>query len=318
MADFYMHTTLAREFVDATKKDSDYLLLGAQGPDYFFYGLSRDTKEASNHVGNLIHRQKTQWFLHHLLAQAIDRQSLELYDYVLGFLTHHALDISIHPYIFYYTGVFDEKDPKTHPYAGLHLQFERKVDIAFIHHHLGFKPHLRPSTSKTLPFKKFPSIVEDAVDKAVKETFEISGAGALFSQGYQIMRLVERILVVDRFKIKRHLLKLVTPYKKVRSIYYQDLSHAQNIQDFDYLNLKKTPWLHPVLGSSHQESVMDCYEKAKAMVQAWLNALEEAYDQKDPSILSSLLPNASYESGLPLNKPQRMSYFKNYRTLLKK
>jgi hypothetical protein len=252
------------------------------------------------------------------LALAIDQQSLELYDYLLGFLTHHALDIAIHPYVFYYTGVFDIADPKTHQYAGLHLQFERKVDIAFIMHHLGFKPHLRPSTPKTLPFKAFPNVIKEAVEKAVQKTFEISGAGALFSKGYQIMRLVERILVVDRFKIKRHLLRMVTPYKKIRSLYYQDLSHAQNIRNFDYLNLNKTTWLHPVLGSSHQDSVMDCYAKAKAMADSWIGALKEAYDQRDPSILSSLLPNASYETGLPLNQPQRMSYFKNYRTLLKK
>lgn len=318
MADFYMHSTLAKEFIDAAKINSDFTLLGAQGPDYFFYGLSRDTKEASNQIGSLIHRQKTQLFLHHLLATAIDHQSLEIYDYLLGFLTHHALDIAIHPYIFYYTGVFDEADPKTHQYAGLHLQFERKVDIAFINHHLGFKPHLRSSTPKILPFKAFPTVIEEAVEKAVQKTFDVTGSGVLFNKGYKTMRLVERILVVDRFKIKRHLLRLVTPYKKIHSIYYQDLSHAQNIRDFDYLNLTKTTWLHPVLGSSHQESVMDCYASAKAMVDSWIGALEEAYDQKDPSILSSLLPNASYETGLPLNKPQRMSYFKNYRTLLKK
>ncbi len=36
MADFYMHTTLAKEFLDAAKTNSDFTLLGAQGPDYFF------------------------------------------------------------------------------------------------------------------------------------------------------------------------------------------------------------------------------------------------------------------------------------------
>jgi len=318
MADFYMHNTLVREFFSHTEAHQDYASLGAQGPDYFYYVLNKDVKPLAKKAGDLVHQQKTQLFLHHLLDHAITQQSLELYDYVLGFLTHHALDVSIHPYIYYYTGVFKEDDLKTREYAGLHLQFERKVDISFIKHQFGFKPHLRRLAKITLPFETMPHNVMDAVEKALEKTYELKDTAKVFEKGYATMRKVENHLVFDRFCIKRHLLKLVTPYRKPMATYYQDLSHCQKVNDFDYLNLKHQPWKHPVLGTVQTESVLDLYDQAKAIVTPWIEALKEAYQKKDAAILSSLLPNASYETGLPLDKAQRMHYFKNYRKLLKK
>ena len=318
MADFYMHRTLVSEFFSHIQSHQDYACLGSQGPDYFYYVLNKNDKAQAQKAGNVLHQQKTQLFLHHLLEEAIQQKSLVLYDYVLGFLTHHALDVSIHPYIFYYSGVYKEDDPKTYEYAGLHLQFERKVDISFIKHRFGFKPHLRRLSRKILPFKGMPDVVKKAVDQAIEKTYGLQATGILFEKGYATMRKVEHYLVTDRLCIKRPLLKYLTPYKTPRAIYYQDLSHCQNTQDFDYLNLSHQSWKHPVLGTEHRESVLEIYDQAKGLVNGWLEALKEAYDQEDASILSSLLPNASYETGLSLDKAQRMHYFKNYRKLLKK
>lgn len=318
MADFYMHRTLVSEFFTHVQSHQDYACLGSQGPDYFYYVLNQNDKVLAQKAGNALHQQKTQLFLHHLLDLAIQQKSLELYDYVLGFLTHHALDVAIHPYIFYYTGVYKEEDPKTYEYAGLHLQFERKVDISFIKHRFGFSPHLRRLAKKILPFNEMPEMVKNAIDQAVEKTYDLKATGPLFEKGYLNMRKVEHYLVTDRLCIKRPLLKLVTPYKKPRATYYQDLSHCQNIKNFDYLNLKNKPWKHPVLGTEQTESVLDLYDHAKQLVTPWIDALKEAYEKEDAAILSSLLPNASYETGLPLDKAQRMHYFKNYRKLLKK
>ena len=318
MADFYMHCRLVTEFYSHVQSGTDFAKIGAQGPDYFYYVLSKSDKQKASKAGNYLHQQKTKGFLEALLNQAIKTQSLGLYDYVLGFLSHHALDVAIHPYIFYYTGVYQEHDPKTAEYAGLHLQFERKVDIAFIIHQFGFKPHTRKLGRNILPSKKMPDEIAQAIEEAVAEVYELKGTGVLFQKGYQIMRKVEHHLVRDRTGMKRALLKYVTPYRTPRALYYQDLSHRQNISDFDYLNLEQSTWLHPVLGTPHAATVLDLYDQAKALLNEWVPALKKAYDQKDASILSSILPNASYETGLPLHQSQRMHYFKNYRHHLKK
>lgn len=318
MADFYMHRTLLSEFFSEIKLHRDYGCLGAQGPDYFYYVLNAKDKPRAQQAGNLLHQEKTRLFFHHLLETTIAQQSLALYDYLLGFLTHHALDVAIHPYIFYYTGVYQENDPQTVEYAGLHLQFERKVDIAFIKAKFGFKPHRKRLSKAILPFRSMPRLISEAIDQVIEKTYDLKATGDLFEKGLATMRKVEHYLVTDRWGLKKPFLRLITPYKKPRAIYYQDLSHHQNTDDFDYLNLQKKPWKHPVLGVSRKESVFELYDHAKLLAQTWIDALKEAYSQNDASILSALLPNASYETGLPLAQSQAMRYFDNYRQYLKK
>jgi len=316
MADFYMHRLLIEALKPFTD-GSDESVIGAQGPDYFYYVLGSNKPQAQR-LGHLIHHEQINHFLVNLLKSAKAHDSVAMLHYLYGFLSHHALDISIHPYIFHYSGVYQENDPKTHHWAGLHLQFERKVDIAFIQNERNIKPHKHKLHQTTLPLKSLPDAVQTAISEAVDAAFNIPDAGPLFNQGYQTMRKVGRLLVYDPLKIKRNLLGWVESYKKPKSTYFQDLSHAQNIQDFDYLNLKKTPWKHPVTGEAMTSSVPEMFELALKRSQAFIQAAQEAFDQNDPEILAQALPDASYDTGLKWDENQPMTHFTDYRTLVQK
>jgi hypothetical protein len=107
-------------------------------------------------------------------------------------------------------------------------------------------------------------------------------------------------------------------YKKPKSTYFQDLSHAQNTQNFDYLNLKKTSWKHPVTGEAMTSSVPEMFELALERSQAFIQAAQEAFEKNAPEILAQALPDASYDTGLKWDEKQTMSHFTDYRTLIQK
>jgi len=317
MADFYMHKTLVDQFLDQTLAEPFYAILGAQGPDYFYYVLN-NKKAAATTIGTALHSSKTKAFLIGLTQKAIDQKTPELLDYVLGFLTHYALDHAIHPYIFHYSGVYRVEEVSTHQWAGLHLQFERKVDIAFIKHQLDFAPHKKKLRKEVLPLNRLPLTVEKAIDSVVESVYGLHGAGALFQKGYKTMSWVECLLVYDPFKIKRPLLALLSPYKKPRSLYYQDLSHAQKTDDFDYLNLAGKPWKHPVTGELFTHNVLDLFEAAKKRASKLIDAALKSYQTKDSAPLAAVLTDSSYDTGLLLERSQTMVHFNDYRKLTQK
>lgn len=315
MADFYMHRMLIGQ-IQETIGYSDESTIGAQGPDYFYYVIGAN-KPAAMDVGNRIHKSHTRSFLVTMLEVAIKQQSSDILQYVCGFLSHHALDISIHPYIFYYTGLYQEKDPSTHQWAGLHLQFERKVDIAFIKKHRHIQPNRHMLFKQTLPLNALNAPIQTAIEHSVLRTFGVAGAADLFNQGYQMMRRVGRFIVFDPFTLKRKLLGVFESYHTPKSTYFQDLSHAQKTSDFDYLNDQASPWLHPVTGETQTLSVDAIFNQAYDLSMAYIDAALKGFEASDTTPLEKVLRNASYDTGLPVTTDQTMRHFKDYRTIIK-
>lgn len=312
MADFMMHNTLARQLFKTVPLIEELCLIGAQGPDYTYYVLNKDQRSAAFHLGNTLHNAHTAQFFEELLQYAVDHQSLEVMSYLCGFLTHYALDVAIHPYIYYHTGIYQANDENTRHYAGLHLQFERKVDLSFMKLTANLTLHRHHLLTRVLPLKRFPKTIEEALSDVIEKVYDQKKTGELFRLGYQTMRRVYRIFVHDRTTLKQKMLRLFESYKKPKPLYLRDLSHAQNIRDFDYLNLKKTPWKHPVTGAAHHESVLELFDQAALQARIYLKAAQEAYAQQDVRLLTVHLNNASYDSGLPLNLDQTMRHFEAY------
>ena len=309
MADFMMHHTFAASFSHIALQSAHHLMLGAQGPDYFFYAVNDPTK--AMRIGHRLHNENTRAFLIAWLEYAIKHENPRLLDTLLGFLTHYALDITLHPYIYYYTGNYREDDASTHTYAGLHVQFENKVDIAFIKAHLNLDLQKQHVLKKVLPLKTLPKDIKDAMSAVSKTVYDEEDAGSLYAKGYRTMRLVYRLFIRDVTGLKRRLFTRILGYKKPKMVYLQDLSHAQRIDDFDYLNKNKLTWYHPVTNDGRQESVEQLYQEASTLAQSWIQLAKDAYTKKDASLLASL-PNASYDTGLDLSCDQTMTHFKLY------
>ncbi len=90
----------------------DIYILGSQGPDILFYYNAlpwQDDDGGVNELGNMIHDNKVFEFYKYSFdyIKSLDNKYHKdvLTSYMMGFLSHYALDRATHPYIYYMTGV---------------------------------------------------------------------------------------------------------------------------------------------------------------------------------------------------------------------
>lgn len=103
-------------------------ILGSQGPDPLFmlgiFPLRPSSKPLK--LGNVLHSSRTGAFLTALLSEARKGNPVQR-AFALGFLTHYALDSTVHPYV--YSQSIDKKGRYSSP---LHLRLEKHWDTLYL------------------------------------------------------------------------------------------------------------------------------------------------------------------------------------------
>ncbi|MCR5469066.1 MAG: zinc dependent phospholipase C family protein [Lachnospiraceae bacterium] len=115
--------------------------LGLQGPDIFFYDLIGHLKRDLD-LGDLAHDHRVSDFLFYLrdavkiFPEESDKEIAEVY--FLGFLGHHTLDSTAHPYIYAVT----DYDPyvKQKGYFDKHLKLETDINTVMLKKYKGLNP----------------------------------------------------------------------------------------------------------------------------------------------------------------------------------
>ncbi len=147
----YLHKRCAEKAVElsgVTIKERDALVLGAQGPDPLFmlgiFPLGPSSRPGP--LGNLLHTRRTGAFLCALCRRAKDGSEVER-AYAMGFLTHYALDSTVHPY------VYAHSVDKHGKYSSLlHMRLEKRWDTLFYRQD-GHRstPVIMPGVAETRP-----------------------------------------------------------------------------------------------------------------------------------------------------------------------
>ena len=130
MADLYMHSRLTEELIKELPSDIDtnIAFLGSQGPDPLYY--KSDSKY--HDIANNIHRYHTRSFFKTMTNYVKEHNTKTTYSFLVGFISHYAMDVYLHPYVYHKVGVYKKADPSTHHMRGLHLKFERAIDCLLI------------------------------------------------------------------------------------------------------------------------------------------------------------------------------------------
>lgn len=302
MPNIWTHILFAEDIMDGVNASTEYqatgnyLNLGAQGPDPFFYhNFWPWKKDASiNEIGNILHHEACGSFLIDLIAESKDLNKYAK-AYVIGFVTHHILDRNTHPFVHYFSGYEKNK----------HQEFEVIIDTIMMDRYR----HLK--TWKTPVYQEIdvgPSLDVDVSSLLTKKIISffpsvVSNIPANFvNAAYKDMKKAFHILY-DPYGWKNTLLgNLVSPF-----------SHQPLKSNKDYLNLEHNTWYHSATNKPHQESFIDLYEEARRegleicseMLHYWENPTDEALNK-----IASLLGNISYDTGLHLDK-QAVNQFSN-------
>ena len=111
--------------------------LGTQGPDFFFFHPKGKKYPLT---GQRMHHQGINKFFYEALDYSKERSSNEkelLAAYLLGFVSHYAVDTATHPYIYYHTGFSNSKGKLSFPYSYYHRLFETQVDVLLSDYYSG-------------------------------------------------------------------------------------------------------------------------------------------------------------------------------------
>ena len=314
MADLYLHSRLSEEVLKKLDYDFDMglVFLGSQGPDPLYYNVSKKDGKDYRYHADRMHDTNTQMLFKNMVMHVKSNTTKETYSHMIGFICHYALDVKIHPYVYYNAGVYKKDDPSTHKYRGLHLKFERSIDAVKILEEQKMKPNKFKIHKTYFTVQDVPIDVMNVMGHVLKQTYGKDHGGLMYKIGTKKMYGNIKNIVHDRWGLKNLLLKFIDLFSK-GDMFYEDISFANHIEEYDYLNNKKATWHHPVTNEEHNESVDELFEQARVFALDMIkNVNSYIFDDKNID-LDKVFTNLSFNSGLNCDLHEKMTHFKMYR-----
>lgn len=267
--------------VNKQPKEEKLYHFGCQGPDfYFFYRFWPWLQSKSGtRLGDLFHTQHCGEVLLTLIKKAKETPCIQ--DYIAGFITHHILDRTTHPYIHYHAGYKKYK----------HQHLESILDTLIA------KELRTINTEKTpvVPYidfgKNLPNEVATALTSVASEFYPDASKDFPQEEYHRAYRDMKAFFnfTFDPTGIKNALTcGYLTPFR-----FTQKFPHK------DYLNVNHNQWLHPAVPDEvHTESFWDLWEQA---LNDATTILRDTYayweNQQGIDSLVKLIGNISYDNG---------------------
>lgn len=267
--------------IEFLKDNEDIYLVGAQGPDpFFFYGinpfLSAKNSKVIRLFGNKLHKMDPSKMFEFFLDYADKSKDKDiLYSYILGAVLHYILDRKIHPYVFYKTGFSDDNKMKKKYFAD-HTLFETHIDVLLMN-----------DRYKKYKVRTIDSIKcdEDKIE-IVSEMYEQFSKNVLkenmvdddsFTDAYKHMCNIEKVLY-SKYGVKKILANLL-----VKNTPLNTMMHPRTIKDdesVDYLNKKKNKWKDPATCTVYEKSLYELIDEAREESLLWINLLKDSYNSR--------------------------------------
>lgn len=279
------------------------LRIFAQGPDIlFFYNFMSFKKgKKIRQLGHYMHNHKTQAFFINLIdyikTNGLENNS-EIIAFLYGMISHHILDMTIHPYVVYKTGWYDRKKKNTYKYFGGHEYMETYLDAYMIQTKDRVKPQHFASHAFCFPQVTISRNLEQVIDEVFKRTFNKRQIGHKYALSIKQMKLFYKFFKNDKTGIKKQFYHVahILPIKMRIPITSYNIKLDKN--DY-YLNLSRDSWFHP-LKKSHTSNYtfMELYVLALSKTLKVITEVDKVlHHQKDLQYLYKVFPDSSYLTG---------------------
>ena len=281
--------------------DRDAGLIGAQGPDLFFFHriLPWEPGREGVRMHKLSPARIFEGFRAVLNRTEEPERSL-VQSYVEGFFCHYALDRTAHPYVRCWQEVLAEEQPayakSAHTY---HFRIESALDTII----------LRRETGRLVQDFKLTAVLppeREAVNLAIGRLYAPLFAAwfgtadadpAHIGQAPADMRRVLR-LMTDRSGLRRRWILRPVEAVSGRAHFASALLRPADTSDWDYANEAHRPWHNPddpALAST--DSFFDLYELAAAEAEDMITAFRAALPTGQPMI--EITQDRGFSSDLP-------------------
>lgn len=264
--------------------DRDAALLGAQGPDLFFFHrvLPWEPGTSYLHQGIKMHKLSPAEIFEGFreeLNRASGPERERMLGYVEGFFCHYALDRAAHPFVRYWQQVLRQEQPAygATDYA-YHFRIESAWDTLM----------LRRESGRLIRDFKLTSVLpreNEEVSRAIgrlyrplfKRWFGLEAPETHLAKAPADMRRVLRLLT-DRREWKQKL--MIRPVETIsrQGHFATSLMRQADVSDWDYANEAGKPWHNPAdPQQTSRDSFYQIYElaavEAEDMIVAFLDAL---------------------------------------------
>lgn len=232
--------------------------------------------------------------------------------YLYGSICHYVLDSTIHPYVYYKTGVYHKNDKLSKKYKGKHDYFEYMID-AILYKERNSKPIYKVNLGKELfPKLKIDGDLSLAIDYAFLNTFNEKQGSKYIKRGYKNFKFIMTHGMCSRFGIKAHVYSLIDWTNLIRSKKLRNLCYYIKRIDSSVLNLEHKKWVYPVDKKiNYHYSFYDLYDISIEKARTIINDIDSALNKSDIEVKNVIksIGNTSYAMGKNSNKEYQMKYF---------
>ena len=278
----------------------------AQGPDpYYFYDLhlSRRAMKVYEINSAMQHSKVNEHFIS-LINYINDKNyysNSEVLAYLYGQICHYILDSTTHPYIIYNTGIYDEQNPNTYKYNGLHAEMEYYIDIYLIGKREEIPPRKYKVYKNVFNLSKFNDELYDTINNVIKRVYNYDNASKIYYKSLNDMKKFFHIFNYDRFGIKKCVYKHMDFLCKNKLIRKEELSFCVDPNSkLHYLNENKAVWYHPCnKKEKYNYSFFDLYDIAMNKAIYIIEYIDKSLKYKtiDDNELGKILGNLDYGTG---------------------
>ncbi len=318
------HSLFALDVLSHVEKDYknlyyniEYLKLFSQGADPLnFYSIDNifDKKIVRRKYPKLLHTKKTKKLFICLIKNIIDNKLY--YDeyvmsYLYGLMCHYFLDSTIHPYIIYYSGNYNNRIKNTYKYNGLHSLMEVNIDLYMINKVIKVEPTKFKLHKYCFNIEKFNNNLNNLLDICYKEVYGIDNFSKIYYKSIIDMKRVNRIFRYDRYGIKKKLYKFIDFITPDSFTNMSALSYHDKINE-DYLNKDHETWNHiQDKNEVCNYSFDDLYNIAlNNCVSSIKKVYDIIYNNGNINELNNIFLNLSYLTGKNCNDKRKIRYFK--------
>ena len=258
------------------------------------------------------HENQTQEFFTNLLRYIRDNkiEDKDVYSFLVGFICHYAIDSTIHPYIFYKTGVFNRNKPSTYKYNNVHAFMETFIDNDMVRRRFKCNPYRFNLEKYCFSISNFSDNLNKTINYSFYNTYKIKDMSKIYYKSLKQMRTALFLFRKDRFGIKKQIYKLVDTFTSKRTYRFEAISYHYPLEDkHNYLNSNHSVWRNPTTyNMTSTESFVDLYLKSIKFAKVLICASFDYLNGKDIE-LDKIFTNLSYVTGLNCNNKKELKYF---------
>ncbi len=313
MPDIWTHILCGNDALDTLENNNFKLIiqekiqlfnLGCQGPDIFLYNdfLPWIKEKRGPKYGELLHNKNTGMFLTEAfkyLKQIKNKNSFkQLFVYLAGYLSHYVLDSNAHPFIYYYTGKFDKKEPNTIKYDKFHKRLEQMIDIILLKEKRKLDAYKCKVYNQIDVGYKLPDAIIKFYKHVFSKVYNVNTKSDFINDSYRDIKNVQKIMY-DSTRIKKTLLKSIDILNRGKTFYNYYVYPKKIDNKFDYLNRNHDIWNHPCDKMEvYSHSFDDIYNKSVKETNILINkAIKFLNSEMNTEDLQQAFGNKSYISG---------------------